>query len=102
VLRLLEVLGRDGFDAPGLAGVHSVQEGAVALDTRGFVDETQQGLQRRVALTVSHFLVAPHFVAPSGLAFVVSERVIAPYVKPLRLREVRLPLRLSGDRLAQV
>src|SRR5262245_54409383 len=77
---------------------------SAAFDTRGFVDETlaQQGLQRRVALTVSHFLVAPHVVASSDLALVVSARVIRPFLKPLRLRELRLPIRLSGYRLTQV
>ena len=54
------------------------------------------------ALTVSHFLVAPHVLASSDLALAVSEHVIGPYVKPLRLRELRLPLRVSGYRLTQV
>src|SRR5262249_2347320 len=87
-----------------LSHLDVVPTGSAAFDTRGFVDETlaQQGLQRRVALTVSHFLVAPHVVASSDLALVVSERVIAPYVKTLGLRELRLPLRLSGYRLTQV
>jgi len=74
-----------------------VPTGFTTLDTRGF-DEilAQQGLQRRVALIVSHFLVAPHVIASSDLALVVSERVIEPYMKPLRLREMRLPLPLSS------
>jgi len=78
--------------------------GFTTLDTRGFVDEilVQQGLQRRVALTVSHFLVALDVIASSDLALVVSERVIEPYIKPLLLREMRLPLPLSGYRLTQI
>src|SRR5262249_19212221 len=81
-----------------------VPTGSAGIDMRGFVDEllAQQGLQRRVALSVSHFLVAPHVVASSDLALVASERVIAPYVEPLRLRTLPLPFRLSGYRLTQV
>ena len=87
-----------------LSHLDVVPTGSATFDTRGFVDEilAQQGLQRRVALTVSHFLVAPHVIAASDLALVVSERVIGPYVRPLRLRELRLPLPLSGYRLTQV
>src|SRR5262245_42134342 len=78
-------------------GERFVPTAFTTLDSRGFVDEMlpQQGVQRRVALTVSHFLVAPHVIASSDLALVVSERVIEPYIKPLRLREMRLPLPLS-------
>jgi DNA-binding transcriptional LysR family regulator len=87
-----------------LSHLDVVPTGSAAIDTRGFVDEVlaQQGLQRRVALTVSHFLVAPHVIASSDLALVVSARVIGPFLKPLRLRELRLPIRLSGYRLTQV
>jgi DNA-binding transcriptional LysR family regulator len=55
-----------------------------------------------VALTVSHFLVAPHIVASSDLALVVSERVIAPYPAPSCLRTLILPVRLIGYRLSQL
>jgi DNA-binding transcriptional LysR family regulator len=81
-----------------------VPTGSAGLDTRGFVDEilAQQGLQRRVALAVSHFLVAPHVVASSNLALVTSERMIRPYVEPLRLRTLPLPFRLASYRLTQV
>jgi DNA-binding transcriptional LysR family regulator len=81
-----------------------VPTGSAGLDTRGFADEilAQQGLQRRVALTVSHFLVAPHVVASSDLALVASERMIGPYVEPLHLRTLPLPFRISGYRLTQV
>jgi len=87
-----------------LSHLDIVPTGSAAMETRGFVDEilAQQGLQRRVALTIPHFLVAPHVVASSNLALVVSKRVIRPYVKPLRLKELPLPLRLSGYRLTQV
>ena len=87
-----------------LSHLDIVPTGSAAMETRGFVDEilAQQGLQRRVALTIPHFLVAPHVVASSNLALVVSKRVIRPYVKPLRLKELLLQLRLSGYRLTQV
>jgi DNA-binding transcriptional LysR family regulator len=70
----------------------------------GFVDEllAQRGLQRRVALTISHFLVAPHLVAASDLALTASERLIAPFLGPLRLRTLRLPLAMPTYRLSQV
>ncbi len=70
----------------------------------GFVDEllAERGLQRRVALTVSHFLVAPHVVAASDLALTASERLITPFLRPLRLRTLRFPLPVATYRLTQV
>ena len=70
----------------------------------GFVDEilAERGLQRHVALTVSHFLVAPHVVAASDLALTASERLIAPFLGPLKLRALQLPLPVATYRLTQV
>jgi DNA-binding transcriptional LysR family regulator len=87
-----------------LSYVDVVPTGAAGVDTRGLVDDllAQQGLQRRVALTVTHFLVAPHVVASSDLALVASERVIGPYVALLRLRALQLPVHVPGYRLTQV
>jgi DNA-binding transcriptional LysR family regulator len=81
-----------------------VPSSSAGMDVRGFVDDVlaQQGLERRVALKVSHFLVAPHVVASSDLALIASERVIAPFVKPLGLRALRIPLTVAGYRLTQV
>ena len=87
-----------------LSFLEVVPTGSAGLEPPGFVTEllAQQGLQRRVALTVPHFLVAPSVVAASDLALVVSARMIRPYVAPLRLRTLRLPLHLPGYRLTQV
>jgi DNA-binding transcriptional LysR family regulator len=81
-----------------------VPSSSAGVDARGFVDDVlaQQGLERRVPLKVSHFLVAPHVVAASDLALIASERVIAPFVKPLGLRALRIPLTVAGFRLTQV
>jgi DNA-binding transcriptional LysR family regulator len=81
-----------------------VPSSSAGVDARGFVDDVlaQQGLERRVPLKVSHFLVAPHVVAASDLALIASERVIAPFVKPLGLRALRTPLTIAGFRLTQV
>jgi DNA-binding transcriptional LysR family regulator len=78
--------------------------GAAGSEARGFVDDilAPQGIQRRVAPTVSHFLVAPHIVASSDLALVVSERVIAPYPAPSCLPTLILPVRPIGYRLSQL
>jgi hypothetical protein len=46
--------------------------------------------------------VAPHIVASSDLALVVSERVIASYLAPLCLRTLILPVCLINYRLFQV
>lgn len=62
----------------------------------------RHGLRRRVAMTVPHFLVAPFIVAASDLALTASERLLAPFVRSLRLRSVELPIKLERYRLTQV
>jgi DNA-binding transcriptional LysR family regulator len=81
-----------------------VPSSSAGVDVRGFVDDVlaQQGFERRVALKVSHFLVAPHVVASSDLALIASERVITPFVETLGLRALRIPLTVAGYRLNQV
>jgi DNA-binding transcriptional LysR family regulator len=71
---------------------------------RGSVDAAlaRRGLSRRVALTVSHFLVAPHLVARSDLVLTAPERLVAAFLGPLRLKTFSLPLRLRPYRLTQV
>jgi DNA-binding transcriptional LysR family regulator len=56
------------------------------------------GLARRVAVTVPHFLVAPHLVASSDLVLTVAARVAAAFAEPLGLVVLKLPpeLRLPG------
>jgi DNA-binding transcriptional LysR family regulator len=62
----------------------------------------QRGLARRIAVAVPHFLVAPHVVAGSDLVLTVSERLIAPFLGPLDLRIVELPIKLRAYALTQV
>ncbi|MBL8606231.1 MAG: LysR family transcriptional regulator [Myxococcales bacterium] len=71
---------------------------------RTVVDEAlaASGLSRRVALTVPHFLVAPHVVARTDLAFTGPARVLDAVRGELGLRRVRLPFPTRGYRLAQV
>jgi DNA-binding transcriptional LysR family regulator len=62
----------------------------------------RQGVRRRIAMTVPHFLVAPFVVASSDLALTAPLRLLAPFVRPLGLRRLQLPIRLAGYKLAQV
>jgi len=62
----------------------------------------RHGLGRRVVLTVPHFLVAPFVVASSDLALTASERLLAPFVRHLRLELLRLPMKLESYKLTQV
>jgi DNA-binding transcriptional LysR family regulator len=72
----------------------------------GIVDDAlaRLGLQRRVAVAVPHFLVAPHIVAASDLVLTVPERVARMLAKPLRLQIVMPPaeLGLTGFTLTNV
>ncbi|HEX6245931.1 MAG TPA: LysR substrate-binding domain-containing protein, partial [Polyangiales bacterium] len=65
---------------------------------RGRVDDllAERGLSRRVALSVPHFLVAPHFVAESDLLLTLAERVARRYAPLLDLELHPLPLPLPG------
>ena len=56
------------------------------------------GLQRKVAIAVPHFLVAPHIVASSDLLLTVAERVAAVVSGPLDLAVLSPPreLELAG------
>ncbi|MCC6750329.1 MAG: LysR family transcriptional regulator [Deltaproteobacteria bacterium] len=70
----------------------------------GLVDSSlaELGRTRRVTLTVSQFLVAPHVVAHSDLAWTAPTRIAKAYARllPLVLRPVPLPL--GGFTLAQL
>jgi DNA-binding transcriptional LysR family regulator len=81
-----------------------VPSGVAGKDAPAFIDDAlaAHGIQRRVLLTVSHFLVAPYVVAASDLALTVSERVITPFLRPLGLRILRLPAEVATYRLTQV
>lgn len=73
-------------------------------EARSHVDRllAEQGLQRRIAMTVPHFLVAPFIVASSDLVLTASERVLAQFLEMLSLRAVELPLPLATYTLSQV
>lgn len=62
---------------------------------RGFMDAllARHGLERRVALTVPHFLVALFAVAASNHALTIPARLVEIAATPLRLRTLTLPSR---------
>jgi DNA-binding transcriptional LysR family regulator len=62
----------------------------------------QQGLERRIALVVPHFLVAPFVVARSDLVMTASRRLIAALPAGLRLSTAQLPAPGPSYRLSQV
>jgi DNA-binding transcriptional LysR family regulator len=69
-----------------------------------FVDDAlaRVGMSRRVAVTVPHFLVAPHVVAASDLILTLASRVAQLLAKPLGLVVLRPPreLALEGFRIS--
>nr|WP_050430612.1 LysR family transcriptional regulator [Chondromyces crocatus] len=62
------------------------------------VDEllARRGLTREVALTVSHYLVAPHVIAASDLVTIVPQRLAAAFTTGMRLRTFELPFELPA------
>ncbi len=74
------------------------------VDASGVVDTLlrKHGLERRVRMTVSHFLVAPFVVASSDLLLTAPARLLEPFVSLLRLRRIELPVKLARYELAQV
>jgi DNA-binding transcriptional LysR family regulator len=70
----------------------------------GYVDDAlaRLGLQRKVAVAVPHFLVAPHIVASSDLLLTVAERVAEAVAGPLGLVVLAPPkeLELTGFTLS--
>jgi len=64
----------------------------------GVVDETlaQLGKRRRVALSVPHFLLAPHVVASSDLIVTVGARVAQAFAELLPLSVFEPPVKLPG------
>jgi DNA-binding transcriptional LysR family regulator len=76
----------------------------LAAQPDGVVDAllAKQGLRRRVALTVPHFLVAPFVVATSDLILTAPVRLLTPFIKLLGLRRMELPMKLAGYKLSQV
>jgi DNA-binding transcriptional LysR family regulator len=68
--------------------------------TQSFVDDALAGLglQRRIALVVPHFLIAPHVIATSDWIVTLAARVAELFAEPLGLTLLAPPpeLRLSG------
>lgn len=64
----------------------------------GLVDEAlaRLGRSRRVALTVPHFLVAPHVLVESDLVLTLAERVARTFAGLLPLVTAEPPIELSG------
>lgn len=60
----------------------------------GFVDDAlaELDLQRRVAITVPHFLVVPHMVAQSNHVALLAERVAQPFTRLLPLKLFSPPI----------
>jgi DNA-binding transcriptional LysR family regulator len=65
-------------------------------DPRGVVDGAlaRLGLARRVAVTVPHFLMAPHLIRASDLTLVFPRRLVAVIAQPFGLITRPLPLAL--------
>jgi len=65
---------------------------------RGPVDEalSKLGRERRIAVLVPHFLVAPHIVAQTDLCLTLPERIARQFVSMLPLRILDPPIELSG------
>ncbi len=63
----------------------------------GIVDDAlaRLGMRRRVAVTVPHFLIAPHLVASSDLVLTLARRVADVLAKPLHLAVLDPPRELS-------
>jgi len=99
--------GHPALDKPlGVARYAALDHVLVAPrgSPRGAVDEAlaEQGLGRRVARTVSNFLVAPHLVARSDYVLTISARIAALFAEDLDLvtRKPPLPLRDYGVSMA--
>jgi DNA-binding transcriptional LysR family regulator len=75
------------------------REGSLADDSLA-----RLGLSRRVAVTIPHFLVAPHVVAESDLVLILAARVAAQLAGPLGLVVLAPPkeLGLTGFRMSAI
>jgi DNA-binding transcriptional LysR family regulator len=69
----------------------------------GIVDDelAKLGKQRRIALSVPHFLIAPHVIASSDLILTMVARMARAYASLLPLRIVTPPIKMPGFTLNQ-
>jgi DNA-binding transcriptional LysR family regulator len=76
----------------------------VGVEPSGIVDDllAKQGLRRRIVMSVPHFLVAPFVVANSDLVLTAPSRLLLPFVKPLDLRRLEIPVKVPGYKLSQI
>ena len=67
-------------------------------NARGVVDDllAQRGLERNVALRVSHFLLVPPIIAATDYVAALSEIVARPAAKGLRLQLLKMPLKIEA------
>lgn len=70
----------------------------------GIVDTAlaRMGKQRRVAIQVPHFLVAPHVVRETDLVLTLAERIARSLAPLLGLRQIAPPLELEGFSMSMV
>ncbi|MEM9946385.1 MAG: LysR family transcriptional regulator [Cyanobacteria bacterium P01_D01_bin.36] len=71
---------------------------SVKEDRTGRIDLllAKQNLQRHIAVSVPHFLVAPGIVAQSDLITTMTERVAKAFAQPYHLQLLPLPLAVTG------
>ena len=68
----------------------------------GIVDREleKKGMKRAIALSIPHFLLAPHIVAETDYAVTLPEKVAAPFEKLLPVKTHELPLKIPGPTLS--
>ncbi len=73
-------------------------------DDEGVVDTTlrKEGLSRRVALVVPHFMVAPHLVATTDMVLTTARSVAESFATFLPIRLVEPPLQLKRGTVSMV
>jgi DNA-binding transcriptional LysR family regulator len=71
---------------------------ALPLGSHGLADEVlgQLGRQRKLAVTVPHFLVAPFIVTQSDCCFTLAERIAVPMAEKLPLEVRPLPFEMPS------
>lgn len=73
-------------------------------DNLGVVDQNlaRVGLERRVALVVPHFMIAPHLVANTNMVLTSARRVVESFASFLPLRIFPTPMELERGTLSMV
>lgn len=62
----------------------------------------RQGRERRIALTVPQFLIAPLIVAETDLALMLPERIGRRYARMLKLRMLKPPIEVESFTISQL